>query len=137
MKRRIGEIGSNIAAKSGAGSNAVRFPPENKTRCWTRPIALVGAADRRRVSGGKVKATEPRLQELIREIRPSHTNTHANTHTHTNSHIYTQTHVCVYTYKHTNTQTHTNKLKARRVDKRRVTFTDTNTTLEICSEYFK
>ena len=28
MKRRIGEIGSNIAAKTGAGSNAVRFPPE-------------------------------------------------------------------------------------------------------------
>ena len=100
MKRRIGEIGSNIAAKTGAGSNAVRFPPENKTRCWTRPIALVGAADRRRVSGGKVKATEPRLQELIREIRPSHTNTHANTHTHT----YTHKHMYVYT--HTNTQTH-------------------------------
>ena len=107
MKRRVGKFGSNIAAKTGAGSNAVRFPPENKTRCWTRPIALVGAADRRRVSGGKVKATEPRLQELIREIRPSHTNTHANTHTHTNSHIYTQTHVCVYTYKHTNTHTQT------------------------------
>ena len=39
LKRRIGEIGSNIAAKTGAGSNAVIFSPEDKTRYWTRPIA--------------------------------------------------------------------------------------------------
>ena len=45
------------------GSKVANFPPDEKMKCWTRPIAVGRAAGRvAGVSGGKVKATEPRLE---------------------------------------------------------------------------
>ena len=58
-----------------------------------------------------------------RDTTFTHKHTRKHTYTHKLTHIHTNT--CVYTYKHTHT--HTNKVKVRRVDKRRVTFTDTPT----------